>query len=518
MGLRASSAFGASKPPCPSQTLRCEVRAAEILRVVAATFSLTRAAPPLQLSCLVPEIPPRSSRFERLLRVFSDVKPGEGPRAMLMLGCGFLIMSAFYVMKTAREGLILTGGTFGLRGEELKAYATGAMAVLLIGIVPAYDALTEHARRIRLVNISYAIVLMSLLGFWVLGRAGVPLGLAYFLWFGLFSCFLVAQFWAYANDIYDEDQGARLFAVIAAGGSLGAIVGPRIARHADTFSLMLVAAGLIVGSIVLFNVIEHLLPARKQRTAELGGPGGFSLVLGDRGLLMVAGMLIIANLVNSTGEFILSNAVRVHAMDTIPATAHPELTGAVREAVITEERRELIKLFYSDFFSYVNALSFLIQAFVVSRVIKKIGVRHSLLVLPVVAFGAYGAIAMFGGLWLVRNAKLMENAIDYSLQNTVRQSLFLRTDRVVKYKAKTTIDTFFVRVGDALSAVVVGVGLHSLGLTARQLALVNLVLIIVWVAIALRILQHNFAKHVPVGAGSSMSWHRLASRHASRAQ
>ena len=452
------------------------------------------------------ETAPTASRLERLLRVFSDVKPGEGPRAALMLACVFLIMCAFYVMKTVREGLILTGGTFGLRGDELKAYATGAMAVLLIGIVPAYDALTDHARRIRVINISYAILIGSLIAFWVLGRAGVPLGLAYFVWFGLMSMFLIAQFWSFANDIYDQDEGARLFAVIAAGGSLGAIVGPRIARHADTFNLMIVAAVILVGCMALFNVIEHRLSQRKQRSPELDGPGGFSLVLGDRGLLMVAGLLILANLVNSTGEYLLSNAVREHAFEIAPNS----------EAA----RREVVKLFYSDFFMYMNALSFMIQAFLVSRIVKKIGVRHSLLILPMIAFGAYGAIAMFGGLWLIRNAKIVENAIDYSLQNTVRQALFLRTDRAVKYKAKATIDTFFVRAGDALSAIFIGVGIHSLALGPREIAAVNMGIVIVWFAIAVRILHHNFAKHVAVGqAGSGISWSRwVASKHASRAQ
>jgi AAA family ATP:ADP antiporter len=252
--------------------------------------------------------------------------------------------------------------------------------------------------------------------------------------------------------------------------------------------VMLVAGALLVGAIVLLNAIER--DARRERDKSprpTNGPGGFSLVLGDRGLLLIAALLLVTNVVNSIGEFVLSNAVRSHAIEMVPATKYPELAGAVRDAMISAERRELIKTFYSDFYTWVNALSFLIQAFLVSRLFDKIGVRRALFVLPAIAFGAYAAIGLVGGLAIVRAVKLIENATDYSLQNTVRQALFLPTNRAVKYKAKAALDTFFVRAGDTLAAIFVGVGIHQLGFSGRDLAMVNLGLIVVWVAIAVAI-------------------------------
>ena len=198
-------------------------------------------------------------RWSRLLSPFSNVHKGEGARAALMLLCIFLIMTSYYVMKTAREGLILTGGTFGLRGDELKTYATGAMAILLIGIVPAYDALADRHRRIHFINLTYAMLLTSLVAFFAMGEAGLPIGFAYFVWYGLVSCFMVAQFWSYASDLYNEEQGKRLFALIATGGTLGAIAGPNIAKIASTFNLMLIGACLLVCATVLFNVIVLVL-------------------------------------------------------------------------------------------------------------------------------------------------------------------------------------------------------------------------------------------------------------------
>jgi ATP:ADP antiporter, AAA family len=461
-----------------------------------------------------------SERSSRLLRLFSNVHAGEGARAALMLMCIFLIMTSFYVMKTAREGLILTGGTFGLRGDELKTYATGAMAILLIAIVPAYDALADRHRRIRLINLTYLLLLSTLVAFFLMGTAGLPIGLAYFLWFGLVSCFMVAQFWSYASDLYNEEQGKRLFGLIATGGTLGAIAGPNIAKLASTFNLMFIAACLLVCATILFNVLERRAPKeRNLRDPIEGGPGGFGLIMGDRGLMMIAALLLLTNVVNSTGEFLLSHAVREHAIALVPDDSHPGVSAAVRHALISVERREIIKTFYSDFFMWVNVLSFVIQAFLVSRIIEKVGVRKALFVLPMIAFGSYAAIGMFGGLAVVRAAKTAENATDYSLQNTVWQTLFLKTDRATKYKAKATLDSFFVRAGDALSAIVVALGIHQLHLAPREIAFVNVGLVVVWLSVAVVIAHsrrltenHERPQRQPMRHTSGMIYHSPSMR------
>ncbi len=421
-----------------------------------------------------------STVVDRLLRPFTKVRPGEGVQAALMMVCVFLILTSYYVMKTAREGLILAGGTFGLRGDELKTYATGAMAVLLVGIVPAYGSLANRVPRIRLINVMYTLVIASLVVFFGLARAGVPIGLPFFIWLGLVSVFLIAMFWSYANDLYSEEQGKRLFAIIATGGSIGSIIGPRIARAAPTFALLLVAALILAACVVLFNIIERAHANHHLDIASatpIAGAGGFALVLRDKYLLLIAFMVLAANIVNTTGEYILSNVAREHAMALAP---HDPAA-----------RVEIIKAFYSDFFGWVNLVGFLLQAFLVSRLIGTVGVRVALFVFPLVAFASYGLIGAIGGLALVRIAKVADNATDYSAQNTVRQTLFLPTDRVAKFKAKAAIDTFFVRAGDTLSAVLVGLGVHQLGFSVRQFAFVNVCVIVVWLVIALGIARRH---------------------------
>jgi AAA family ATP:ADP antiporter len=420
------------------------------------------------------------SVLDRALRPFAPVRAGEGLIALLLFGCVFTVLCAYYVLKTAREGLILTSGALGLSGDELKIYATGSMAVVLVGLVPLYGALASRVRRIRLINVSYAVVLGCLLAFFVLATAGVPIGVVFYLWLGLVNMFLVAQFWSYATDLYTEEQGKRLFAIIAIGGSAGAIVGPRLTSLAGTHALLLIAGGMLAVCLALFNAIERLHVARAPEqgsiaAAPIGGAGGFALVLRDRYLLGIALMLIVANLVNSTGEYLLANTARAEV-------AH--LASAA-------ERREAIKAFYGDFFFWVNAIGFGVQALLVSRVIGRVGVRAALFVLPLVSLAGYGIAGIAGGLALIRAAKIAENATDYSLQNTVRQALFLPTARAVKYKAKAAIDTFFVRFGDTISAIVVGVGIHAIGLAPRQLALVNAGLVAVWLAIVVGVARRH---------------------------
>jgi len=430
----------------------------------------------------------RPTALEWIFRPFSRVRRGEGLVAALLLACVFLILTSYYLMKTAREGMILTGSIFGLRGEELKSYAGGGMALLLVAILPAYDALANRARRIRLINVSYAVVIGCLVAFFALAELGVPIGLAFFVWIGIINMFLVAQFWSYANDLYSEEQGKRLFALIAIGGSLGAIVGPELARLGTTYALLPFAAVLLVGCLALFNLVERIHarePAQAKVAREpIDGAGGFALIVRDRYLLLIAALVLVGELVKTTGEFVLSSAATHHAALLVPASAHAELTGAARKLAIAADRREVIKAFYGSFFFWVNLAGFAIQAFAVSRVLRKLGVRVALFIMPLIVLGAYSAIAIVGGVALIRAAKVAENATEYSMQNTVRQTLFLPTPRAVKYKAKAAIDTFVVRAGDTLSALVVWVGLHQLGLGPRGLAVSNIVLVAVWLAIA----------------------------------
>ena len=175
----------------------------------------------------------RRGPLERLLSLFADIQPGEAGNVLLMFANIFLVLIAYYVLKVVRESLTIGGvELFGLGGDEIKAYLPAVMAVLLLGVVPLYGAVASAVSRIRLINGTTLVVMGTLVLFWLWGRAtgvGTAIGLSFYVYIGIVNVFLIAQFWSFANDIYTESEGKRLFAVIAIGQSLGAVFGPKIA-------------------------------------------------------------------------------------------------------------------------------------------------------------------------------------------------------------------------------------------------------------------------------------------------
>ena len=176
-----------------------------------------------------------------------------------------------------------------------------------------------------------------------------------------------------------------------------------------------------------------------------------------RYLLLMAVMLMLANWVNTTGEYILGNIVKHHAGELIAAGQGGGLTEG-----------QIIGDFYSKYFTYVNVLSLMLQLFVVSRIVKYLGIRWAVMILPCISLGAYNVLAFIPTLTFVLAAKVAENSTDYSLNNTVRNMLFLPCTYEEKFSAKQAIDSFFVSMGDVLSAALVFFGTNVMQLSPQQ--------------------------------------------------
>jgi AAA family ATP:ADP antiporter len=422
--------------------------------------------------------------LDRALRPVSDVRAGEGLRALGMLTSLLLLMVAYYVLKTVREPLILAGG-----GAELKSYAAGLQALLLIGFVPAYSWLTRRVGRRGLVIILVGFFFVNLQLFYVALRLGSRfVGVAFFVWVGIFSLSVIAQFWSLANDSYSREAGERLFPIIAFGATLGSPIGARVAealfeRGVAPQTMMQIAAALLVahGAITLRLVSTQPAAAAPAADRPLErGSGGFQLIARSPYLRLVAVLLVLLNVVNTVGEYVLSkNVVNAAAA----AVAHGEVAS----------KAEFIGSFYGSFFFWVNLSAGLLQALVVSRLVKHGGVRAVLLFLPVVAFGAYATMAAGASFAVIRWLKTAENASDYSVMNTGRAMLWLPTTRAEKYRAKQAMDTFVVRVGDVLATAVVFGATSLLHLGPSALATVNAIASVAWLAVALSVARLNGA-------------------------
>ena len=427
-----------------------------------------------------PESNHRSS-LDRFLGIFADVRSGEGLTALLLALNVFLILMAYYILKPVREALILGEGS-----AELKTYMSAGQVIVLAFVVPLYAKLVASRPRMRLINTVTAFFTACLVVFYFLAQMGVPLAIPFFIWIGVFSLMIVAQFWSFANVIYDKSEGERLFAIVGFGASLGAVFGARIADRLieplGIYQLLLLGAAVLGTQVLLTNYVDRReranLAARKQaaspsKTETAKHSKAFQLVFKTRYLLLMAFMLMLANWVNTTGEYILGNIVKHHAGDLIAAGQNGGLTEG-----------QIIGDFYSQYFTYVNVLSLVLQLFVVSRIVKYLGVQWAVMILPCIALGAYNILAFIPTLRFVLGAKVAENSTDYSLNNTVRNMLFLPCTYEEKFSAKQAIDSFFVRMGDVLSAALVFFGTNVMQLSPQRFAAVNAVLVLIWLALA----------------------------------
>ncbi len=434
--------------------------------------------------------------LDRLLGIFGDVRAGEGGMVLLMSLNVFLLLVGYYLLKTVREPLILMAG-----GAQLKSYAAAAQALTLVIYVPVYGWVASKLPRQRFLMAVILFFVGCIQLFFFGSRIGVPhLGFIFFVWVGVFSLTTIAQFWSYANEIYDRADGDRLFPLIAVGSAAGAPLGAALAErlfalHLNPFVMMEIAAGILVLHLLLYRVVGRRVTAGTAKSREPMKPGnGFALVLKSTYLRLIALFLVLLNIVNTVGEYILGQAV-VGTGDAQLA-ANP---GFNKEA--------FIGTFYGKYFFWTNIATIIIQAFIVSRIVKKLGMRGVLLALPIVALGAYGLASVGAGLSVLLYVKIAENSTDYSVMNTGKQMLWLPTSREEKYKAKQAIDTFFVRTGDMLAAGVVFVGTHLLTFGVAGFARANIAFVLIAIGVAILLLREYIrltapAEEIPLGVAT----------------
>lgn len=479
----------------------------------------------------------RSGPIDRALRLFTDVKAGEGANVVILAVNVFLLLTAYYILKPIRDGLII-----GEEGPAFAAYMAAAMAFILIPVISVYGRLADRYPRRRLINLVTLFFAACCLVFFIAGQAGARIGIAFYIWIGIFNAMIVAQFWGFANDLYTNDEGERLFPIVQVGGALGAIVGAaavgEMIAPLGLYLPMLLAGALLVLSLLLTNwvdererkrtegaiavesstafspaatgefrletgefknlreaVLEELArqergesgtdgagssepdePAPPDVAEESGGRGAFQLVFRTRYLLYIAILVLLLNWVNTNGE----NLLKFLIADAAGRAVAADSTGQLTVGQYTGQ-------FYAGFYFWVNIAALVAQLFLVSRIIKYLGIHVALMILPIIALGSYALIALYPVLKYVRWAKTAENATDYSLQNTVQQALFLPTTREQKYKAKQVTDSFSKRLGDTFAGLTVFVVVNALGTNIRYFALLNLVLVVAWLAVAWRI-------------------------------
>ena len=444
-------------------------------------------------------VTPRRSALERALCLFTDVRPGEGPTAVVMVANVFLILCAYYFVKPLRDGWIAIADIGGFSNVEVKAYTSFAQGLFLAGAVSLYAHLAGRWPRRQLIVRSTLFCISNLAVFWVLrpgflGRQMSGVGIAFYIWVGMFGVFVVSQFWAFAADLYPDERGERLLPLIAIGATSGAVAGSFLTGTLlgsgliESSALLLVAMLPLAGSMLLTTLADVRGPvggggyatARPAAAPASGRPAGaLALVVRHRYLVAVAGVTLFTAWVQTNGENLLFKVVQ----DSISGelVAHG-ITNTVEMKTFV---REWTTAFYGSFFFWVNVCALVLQALFASRLLKYGGFGFILLLLPSLSLVTYSVMVMLPILLVVRVMKIAENSTSYSINNTARQILWLPTTAEMKYKAKPAIETFFVRVGDGLAAATTLVGIHLFALTTRSYFLINVALTLAWLLIAI---------------------------------
>ncbi len=426
-----------------------------------------------------------------VLRPFTKVQPQEAVTVVIMTLAAFLLLTAYYLLKTVREPLILVQG-----GAEVKLYARAGQAVIMAGFVHVYGELARRVGRGRLLAIVFLFFISNLVVFAFLARTHVEIGLAFFLWVGVFSYTVVAQFWALAADIYTDEQGKRLFPIIGGGSSVGAVVGAKIARALVKYgpsTLMGAAVVILLAVAALIFYIERRAAAAHAHHEEthpdkpLSTESAFKLLARDKYLLLIAGMVILLNWVNSSGEYLLDRTLLVAAKSAAHGTAAEEA---------------YVGAFKADYFAWYNLIGVLLQLFAVSRILALVGVRGALLFMPTFALFAYGSAMFHPVLRVMKWVKIGENGQQYSLQDTTRHALFLVTSRVEKFVGKTAVDTVAVRVGAIMSALAVYTGTR-LGWSLSLFAGINVALSCGWLMFVLAIGREHRRRQEQLQGGAT---------------
>ena len=451
------------------------------------------------------------SKTERLLRLFTDVKPGEGGTALMMFANVFLILLAYYFIKPLREGWIAVSDIEGLSKMEVKAYSSFVQSILLLFVVGWYARLADRWDRVTLFTRATLFCISNMIIFWFLQPNfffdHLPIsGIVYYLWVGMFGVFVVAQFWTFCADIYTDERGKRMLPFIAIGATSGAAAGSWLVDQlvdtgvVPTEALLLVAIVPLGASIVLVRLVEQREGQHTTReneaqreeeeksgvtTAKASLWSGAKLVLASKFLLLAALVTLFTNWVNTNGENLLFRVIQ----EALATEAQQQGVGTGESMLLFI--RDGTTAFYGNFYFWVNMVALLLQAFVASRLLKYGGFAAILLVLPVIALMSYSVMALLPVLAIVKLMKIAENATDYSLNNTSRHVLWLPVSSAMKFRGKPAIDTLYVRLGDGLAAITVMVGVHLLMLSTQGFFVFNVLLVLCWLVVGVLLVKEH---------------------------
>ena len=434
-------------------------------------------------------------RAYRFLKAVLDVRPEE----ISALGWSWLyifsLLSSYYILRPIRDEMGVAGGM-----ENLPWLFTGTLIGMIV-VNPPFAALVARLPRVRFIALTYRFFLLNLLGFAVAlhittAEQHIWVGRIFFIWTSVFNLFVVSVFWALMVDVFDSEQGKRLFGFIAAGATLGGILGSSVtvslARHVPANYLLLASAVLLEVAVFAVRRLSVLSAALKQRPAERGNqaPIGGSMISG---------------LTHAFKSAYLVNVSLYILLFAITSTfLYFQQADIARQSFADRGARTA---FFATIDLWVNVLTLAAQLFLTGRLLKALGVGLTLALLPGLSIIGFGTLAAVPTLIVLVIYQVLRRAGNFAFARPSREVLFTVVPREDKYKAKSFIDTVIYRLGDQLGAWSYG-AFVLVGLSMTGIAIVAVPVSLLWLVIAVwlgrkqeRLAQtQNIAAREPVSA------------------
>ena len=389
-----------------------------------------------------PQLATAPSALARLLKTLAAVEAFEVKAVLLSMFYFLFLFGSYSVVKPVRDAM---GTVYGVK--HLQELFTATLLASLV-FSPLYAGLASRMKLSTFLPWVYGFVAVTILAFFALFASGRYedhwIAAAFYVWVSTFNLLIISVFWTFMADIFSREQAKRLFGFIAAGGTIGGIVGPAIAtflaKTVGNNGLMLIAAGGFVVTAVLVSLLARekakLLAqgVEAQHTSlnhRLGGNplDGFMLLLRSPYLLLLALFLLL--------------------MTWISTIVYFQLGDLITQAFTSKEARTQA---YATIDLAVNSLAVVVQLFGTGRIIKRFGVQTGLLVNPIVMVLAFLAVAFSPVLMILGGIQIVRRVAEYALAKPTREMLFTVVDQESKYKAKNVIDTVVYRFGDFSSA------------------------------------------------------------------
>ncbi len=406
-----------------------------------------------------------------IIQRITGIRPEEAPAVAWSLAYIVALFLAYYVLRPIRDELGVAGGV-----KNLPWLFTGTLLAMLL-VTPLFGYAVRRFTRARFIAISYRFFAVNLIVFAILLATSadahqVWIGRAFFIWVSVFNLFVVSVFWSFIEDIFDSGQGKRLFGLLAAGASLGGLIGSAL-----TSGLVehIGRIGLIVISIVLIEVAV-LASGRLSRSSSrfLGSERK------DDADKPVGGGILAGMTHTFRSPYLLGIACFV-LIYSVTSTFLYFQQASIAEANFPN--REARTAFFANIDLWVNAITLFIQIFLTGRLMTGFGVLPTLCVLPLVSVIGFASLAAYPMVGVLVAAQVARRVANFALARPAREVLFTSSKREDRYKAKNFIDTVIYRGGDQVGSWSYA-GLMGLGLGISQIAVIGVPLSLIWLALS----------------------------------